>query len=235
MSNDYVERLRGFLDAHRPDSARHVTADVLATLPNPDGRGWRHLTGEDLRAALDELKWLRADNAILLEGNQRLQTMNEGLRQMAIQSREAADSWHQATIDLYSGRAEPQQPGRRVVRCGAACSEMHTYVLGWCEQAVPPELHVDADAQVRPAPKPEPPTRRNALLAAIQREGGDWSPLRARTALMSAGYDVASNLAAQEMKTLAAHGFLEPVRPRAYTYRLKADAPQQPEKSEEAP
>lgn len=60
-----------------------------------------------LRAVLDELKRLRDEHAVLLEGNQRLQTMNEGLRQVAIQAREAADAWHRATIDLYSGRDEP--------------------------------------------------------------------------------------------------------------------------------
>lgn len=65
MSGDYVERLRSFLAAHRPDSARHVTADVLATLPNPDGRGWRHLTGADLTAALDELEQLRDETVLL--------------------------------------------------------------------------------------------------------------------------------------------------------------------------
>jgi hypothetical protein len=63
-----------------------------------------------LRAALGELEQLRAENAILLDGNQRLQTMNDGLRQMAIQAREAAEGWHRATIDLYSGREEQHPP-----------------------------------------------------------------------------------------------------------------------------
>jgi hypothetical protein len=45
----------------------------------------------DVDAALDELEQLWAENAILLDGNQRLQTMNDGLRQMAIQAREAAE------------------------------------------------------------------------------------------------------------------------------------------------
>lgn len=85
-----------------------------------------------------------------------------------------------------------------------------------------------AATMAKAAPQSEPPARRSVLLAAIQREGGDWSPLRARTALRSAGYSVESNRAHQIMKTLAAHGYLEQVRPRAYTYRLKTEAPQQP-------
>lgn len=178
----------------------------------------------DLCAALDELKQLRGDNAALLDGNQRLQTMNEGLRQMAIEAREAAEGWHRATIDLYSGRAEPCPCGCRPEFTDCGCG-MNCECAGRC-----PVCDVSAAEEQQPAPEPKPPTRRNALLAAIQREGGDWSPLRARAALMSAGYDVASNLAAQEMKTLAASGFLEQVRPRAYTYRLKAEAAQQPER-----
>jgi len=59
VSGDHAERLRRFLGAHRPDRERK-SADVIATLPNPDGPGWRHLTGADLRAALDELVQLRA-------------------------------------------------------------------------------------------------------------------------------------------------------------------------------
>lgn len=86
----------------------------------------------------------------------------------------------------------------------------------------------------QPAPEPEPPTRRSVLLAAIQREGGDWSPLRACTALVNAGHPVESNRAHEIMKTLAAHGYLEQVRPRAYTYRLKTEAVQQPVQDEEA-
>lgn len=87
------------------------------------------------------------------------------------------------------------------------------------------------DVPQQPVPEPGPPTRRSVLLAAIQREGGDWSPLRARTALVSAGYAVESNRAHQIMKTLAAHGYLEQVRPRAHTYRLKTEVLQQPEHS----
>jgi hypothetical protein len=151
-----------------------------------------------VRIVLTELKQMGRERDALIDGNQRLQTMNEGLRQMAIEAREAANSWQQATIDLYSGREEPHP---------ADCSCGRPEAFG---------------ASEHPAPETKGPTRRNALLAAIQREGGDWSPLRARDALMSAGYDVASNLAAQEMKTLAAHGFLEPIRPRAQTYRLVA-------------
>lgn len=57
-------------------------------------------------ALLDRLRQLKGELAAALEGNRRLQTMNEGLRQVAIQAREAADGWHQATIDVYSGFEE---------------------------------------------------------------------------------------------------------------------------------
>lgn len=63
MSDDYVERLEAVLDAHRPDTERK-SADIIATFPNPEGRGWRHLTGADLRAVLDELKRLRAERLL---------------------------------------------------------------------------------------------------------------------------------------------------------------------------
>lgn len=59
-TSDHLERLRECLDAHRPDPERK-SGDIIATLPNPEGRGWRHLTGDDLRAALDELEQLRAE------------------------------------------------------------------------------------------------------------------------------------------------------------------------------
>lgn len=87
MSGDYIERLRAMLK------------------DGPD----RFLSTEegDLYAALDELEQLRTERLALLEGNQRLQAMNDGLRQMAIEAREAAEGWHRATIDLYSGREEP--------------------------------------------------------------------------------------------------------------------------------
>lgn len=68
------------------------------------------LTIGHLRGIVAELKQLRAEHQILLDGNQRLQVMNNGLRQLAVEAREAADGWHRATIDLYSGRVE-QPPG----------------------------------------------------------------------------------------------------------------------------
>lgn len=94
MSGDHVELLEAVLK-HVLSGRRHaVAADALDF--------------EDLRAALDELKQLRGDVTALLEGNQRLQTQNEGLRQLAIEAREAANGWHQATIDLYSAGSVPQ-------------------------------------------------------------------------------------------------------------------------------
>jgi FtsZ-binding cell division protein ZapB len=98
VTDDYLERLERHLEAYRGD-------DDSECIDNPVT--FRRLTVGDQRAAVAEIKRLRTGNAALLDGNQRLQTMNEGLRQMAIQAREAANSWQQATIDLYSGREEP--------------------------------------------------------------------------------------------------------------------------------
>jgi len=210
--SDHVE-LREWLAARRTEVERNhrPNAGITRTscycdVPEPCEDRIQQLAAiEELCAILTRSAELVAENMRIhreleaaLDGNQRLQAMNEGLRQIAIEAREAANSWQQATIDLYSGREEPHPTD---------CS------CGRPEASGTPE---------QPAPGTKGPTRRNALLAAIQREGGDWSPLRARAALMSAGRDVASNLAAQEMKTLAAHGFLEPIRPRAQTYRLVA-------------
>jgi FtsZ-binding cell division protein ZapB len=98
VTGDYLERLEHHLGAYRED-------DDSEFIDNPVAYRW--LTVGDQRAAVAEIKHLRAENAALLDGNQRLQTMNDGLRQKAIEAREAAEGWHQATIDLYSGRDEP--------------------------------------------------------------------------------------------------------------------------------
>jgi len=97
-TGDYLDRLEYHLGAYRED-------DDSERIDNPVAYRW--LTVGDQRAAVAEIKQLRADNAALIDGNQRLQMMNEGLRQLAIEAREAANSWQQATIDLYSGREEP--------------------------------------------------------------------------------------------------------------------------------
>jgi len=98
VSDDYLDRLEHHLGAYRGD-------DDSECIDNPVT--FRRLTVGDQRAAVAEIKQLRADNAALIDGNQRLQTMNDGLRQLAIEAREAANSWQQAAIDLYSGREEP--------------------------------------------------------------------------------------------------------------------------------
>jgi hypothetical protein len=88
-----VGRLESWLAVPNHFGAQ-IEADLRAVLADRDA----------LAARVAELE---GEREALLDGNQRLQTMNEGLRQMAIQAREAANSWQQATIDLYSGREEP--------------------------------------------------------------------------------------------------------------------------------
>lgn len=72
-----------------------------------------------------------------------------------------------------------------------------------------------------PAPQAEAlPTRLAQLLAAIRAEGGDWSPARAMNAYGRLGWQVTPERGHANMKRLAELGYLEQVRPRAYTYRL---------------
>lgn len=68
--------------------------------------------------------------------------------------------------------------------------------------------------------------RQTKLLAAIRYEGGDFTPSMASYALSRAGIEVTPSRAAQIMKTLADRGYLEPVRPRAFTYRLLEQQPE---------
>jgi len=74
--------------------------------------------------------------------------------------------------------------------------------------------------------EPELPDRQAKLLAAIRCWGGEWAPIRARGVLVAAGYAVTKERAHQVMKQLAERDYLEQVRPGAYTYRLKAEAQQ---------
>jgi len=69
------------------------------------------------------------------------------------------------------------------------------------------------------------PERQAQLLAAIRRDGGDWSPMRACDQLRIDGHVVTRERAQQIMKQLAERGYLEPIRPRAYTYRLVTSQP----------
>lgn len=67
----------------------------------------------------------------------------------------------------------------------------------------------------------ELPLRQQQILEAIQDQGGEWSPLRAASYFGTLGIHVTASRGAQVMKRLAGAGYLEPVRPRARTYRLK--------------
>ena len=220
MSGDYVERLEAAYATRR--------AKVAGTRPDVV-----EVLSADLRAALDDLERLRAGQRPAL-GNAYAAGWTDavaGFRTPGWAEREAGWKRFLAGPDAED---VPQQPERRVVRCGRECSEAYTYVLGWCEQAVPPEFRIDAEAETQPTPmteapqQPELPKRQAQLLAAIQRWGGEWSPMRACRLLDTRGYVVTRERAHQIMKHLAERGYLEQVRPRAYTYRLKAEVPQQP-------
>lgn len=99
---------------HRPNAGITRTS-CYCDVPEPCEDRIQQLAAiEGLRAILTRSAELVAENMrmhrerdALLDGNQRLQTMNDGLRQTAIQAREAAEGWQRATIDLYSGREEP--------------------------------------------------------------------------------------------------------------------------------
>lgn len=110
------------VDDREPMSVNDAAEELYAYV---DKRGTQSQFGNQLRVVLDsrqswryrafkledDMEQMRADNAALLDGNQQLQVMNDGPRQMAIEAREAANGWHQATIDLYSGRSEPDPTG----------------------------------------------------------------------------------------------------------------------------
>jgi len=68
--------------------------------------------------------------------------------------------------------------------------------------------------------------RQVQVLAGIRAKGGDWTPAMVRDYVFAAhGVRIAPERGHQIMKTLAHLGYLEPVRPRAYTYRLKLVPP----------
>lgn len=102
----------------------------------------------------------------------------------------------------------------------------HGYTEHFAGSMGGPVKWTDVDPQQLETKLPERPAQ---LLAAIQRWGGEWSPLRACRLLDTHGYVVTRERAHQIMKHLAERGHLEQVRPRAYTYRLKSEASQQPD------
>lgn len=57
----HAARIKAVLDA-RPVDSDSATGDIILTVSNPNGRGWLHLTGSDLRALLAENERLRLQN-----------------------------------------------------------------------------------------------------------------------------------------------------------------------------
>lgn len=64
--------------------------------------------------------------------------------------------------------------------------------------------------------------RDRQLLRAIKDNGGEWSPGRVVRYLGG----ITSARGHSILRKLIAHGYLEPVRPRAYTCRMRKDAPE---------
>lgn len=78
-------RVLAYLDDHRaryPYEAKGVVADLPAAYDNGP-LPYHELLEIDLRAVLAENARMRRELAAAIDGNQRLQTMNEGLRQLA--------------------------------------------------------------------------------------------------------------------------------------------------------
>lgn len=67
-----ARRVQAVLDARQADSDSE-TGDIILTVPNPNERGWLHLTGSDLRDLLAENERLRTQNSELLSENLELQ------------------------------------------------------------------------------------------------------------------------------------------------------------------
>lgn len=213
---DHVAELRAFADAWRESDARDS-----AHSPGEDGRryfgnSWFQVPGTDvkltepqLRAALDELERLRTER----DGETIAAKLRDAIRQ----------------INQWTARMDAYWPGwRELFEVPAVESAKAKFAADmdrlwkndpggaqWVEQILSERTGLSG--------------RQAKLLAAIQREGGEWAPVRAQGVLTEAGYELTKERAHQIMKQLAERGYLEQVRPRAYTYRLKAEAPQQTE------
>lgn len=67
-----ARRVQAILDARQVDNDCE-TGDIILTVPDPEGRGWLHLTGSDLRDLLRENERLRMQNSELFSENLELQ------------------------------------------------------------------------------------------------------------------------------------------------------------------
>lgn len=193
MSGDYVERLRAKLATHE-----------FPLLTDADFG--------DLRAALNELEQLRAEQRPAL-GNAYAAGWTDALG--AIRTPGWAE--REAGWKRFLGEADADPETDAKAKFAAEMERLRTNDPGgaqWVEHILSERTGL-SDRQAK-------------LLAAIQREGGEWAPIRARDVLVQAGYALTKERTHQIMKQLAARGYLEPVRPRAYTYRLKAETSQQP-------
>lgn len=67
-----ARRIQAVLDARQVDNDS-ATGDIILTVPDPNKRGWLHLTGGDLRDLLAENERLRTQNSELFTENLELQ------------------------------------------------------------------------------------------------------------------------------------------------------------------
>ncbi len=63
--------------------------------------------------------------------------------------------------------------------------------------------------------------RQQQILGAIRSEGGHWSPRRVSDYVAAAGEEITGPRGLTVLRGLAELGYLEPIRARAYTYRLR--------------
>lgn len=216
MTGDHVERVEAFLravESYGDDEEGNVIASEYNRDGTPDDLGYLPLTRDDLRATLDELTQLRAQQRPAL-GSAYVAGWTDaiaGVRTPGWAEREAG--WKR-----FLGDADADPEAYAKTKFAADMERLRTADPGgaqWVEHILSERTGL--------------PDRQAKLLVAIQREGGEWAPIRARGVLVQAGYAVTKERAHQIMKQLAERGYLEQVRPRAYTYRLKAETPQQPE------
>lgn len=210
MSGDHVERLTAYLravESYGDDEEGNVIASEANRDGGPDDPGYLPLTRDDLRAALDELTQMRSQRRFAL-GNAYAAGWTDAIG--AVRTPGWAE--REAGWKRFLGEVDADPEAYAKAKFAAEMERLRKTDPGgaqWVKHILSERTGLP-DCQAK-------------LLVAIQREGGEWAPIRARGVLVQAGYAVTKERAHQIMKQLAARGYLEQVRPRAYTYRLKTE------------